>query len=710
MDGSTKELEKHDDDFEKLYKLYQYSPAREFLMFHPTGSGKTKKAAEYTKYLLKSNLIDNAIIIVSNAKLVDTFKDEFDDHMPPEKYSVVTIAEFCKATYPKQTFTSVLYILDEVHNFLPKTELQRLKNTKRPMKKTVASSSQAVKHKVNKYKAKYYKILQQTFVTNFSRFVLGLSATPFSNDVFSEAKGYMKLLCGDVTGAKRQNQMIEYFAQRTSFPSKEVFDRYPCKITFGTRENGYTETQIMDYTQPLLDFPAYEVRENETKVQAVVNNMLRIKKNMKKINKPAKHFVVSYLIQTQAELENALAKEGDFKVIKVTSGNCTSSVLDSIKLFNYTDTDNCVLLATTFLSEGIGLKNVTHVHIVEPFHDYTAQDTIQVLGRSCRIGSHSKSDGPQQRYLVHTYLYKKSNETDNAKFQSAIRKEKEIRNFLSKVRQKQITILSKPLIEKTFIISPYNTNPDCTAQESHAFYNLTSKTIITCIHNETEKMIHCIDNWETKSGFKIYSELMKLSAYNGFGGEGDGILRERIRSLQLHMMSRTRKVPSKCPVDALIHHAKDLHLMLHPKASNRRVEWRKEKDSHKKDDVYFREFANCGFEEFANCGSEDVETDEEKEYESSSDEWYDDDCFSDDSDDVDSNETKQQNVFSKEKTVKQKHQKQTFESQESTTPITDGFNNLYVVCPKKKISCPKKKSSKGKDEFLYLQMSFPVQY
>lgn len=127
-----------------------------------------------------------------------------------------------------------------------------------------------------------------------------------------------------------------------------------------------------------------------------------------------------------------------------------------ITMFNsaanmYGDIISCILVSETG-AEGLDLKHLREVHILEPYWDYAR--ILQIQGRAIRKGSHS--DLPETERNVKTYLYVskpnkkgqkeaafKENESIDERFlRNAMRKYALIEDFLKALREVSIECVS----------------------------------------------------------------------------------------------------------------------------------------------------------------------------------------------------------------------------------------------------------------------------
>jgi superfamily II DNA or RNA helicase len=535
------------DEFDLLFDLYLRSATQELLLFHPTGSGKTKNTVQFAKRLVHTKQVDLVVVIVPTSKLEENMRREFiAENFDISLLHVFSMLKFQTCPFATTRNETILYILDEIHNIIPKTAMKNERKRKSDYQLTE-------EEKIRKRKKEYYDKLKMVFSNNYSRVILGLSATPFSNTLDIEADAYVNLL--QPSWYKLKDTSAEFLAKRISFPARQLFDLYPANIVFCDHLHQKFPSRIMDYTHKDIFFPQFEIKtKNPNRTEAVLKKIMSINE----VNQYMKHFIVSYHLDVQKEMYRLLVNLKKSNVLMVTSDMSSETIHTQLKLFNECE-DSAYLIATYFMSEGVGLKNVNHVHIMEPFHDHTALPTIQILGRSCRLASH---DLPRdrQRATVYAYLYSinAGDERDDDRFKNATKKEKIIREFLRDVKTLQTTVFTGNTVSVKL------NQPNKT--EQHALYTVRSATILTCIASDTANKIREIPNWINTHGSLVLQKLNSL--HPGFMGNNNRILRERSRTVQQFYASMQK---DKAPVqhgDSVIRHAKDIHLVQQIRSTN----------------------------------------------------------------------------------------------------------------------------------------------
>jgi len=144
------------------------------------------------------------------------------------------------------------------------------------------------------------------------------------------------------------------------------------------------------------------------------------------------------------------SKTTDKNTFAIFSGDTPENLRKEIlSIYNLPENKNGdllrVLLATATAAEGINLKNVRQVHIVEPY--WHANRLDQVIGRAIRTGSHSTL--PKKDREVQTFIYmavapknvnmmdslNETETTDQYLFNKAERRKKTLNEFLSAIKE-----------------------------------------------------------------------------------------------------------------------------------------------------------------------------------------------------------------------------------------------------------------------------------
>lgn len=228
------------------------------------------------------------------------------------------------------------------------------------------------------------------------------------------------------------------------------------------RRKGATEGEIGMMTRKLLEsIPKKDLSEEGLKKYGP--KMLAIMKKLDEIKGNA--FVYSQFVSLEGigvfgrALEVAgwknfnKTRKGGQKTFAVFSGDVGDTMREEIvRQFNSYENRNGgvvrVLLATATAAEGISLKNVRSVHIMEPYWHANRMD--QIIGRAIRNGSHK--DLPKHEREVESFIYlsvpprnvniKKALDekltTDEQIFSRALKNQKLLKSFTDAMKEMAI--------------------------------------------------------------------------------------------------------------------------------------------------------------------------------------------------------------------------------------------------------------------------------
>nr|AKD28054.1 helicase domain [Glypta fumiferanae] len=398
-----------DSSDECLIKLYQCFNHSKLFLVHPTGSGKSRKSAQFFCFALQRGLIDSVLCLVTRENLEKSLRQEFDHILRPlrlerrvtimKNYNLAKILGTTNNCI-QQRWSNAGIFLDEMHNLLPRTVINRpSSHGKSPgvitsKKKPIGCSASKVGGK-NICKLERLKLFEK-FISN--KLCVLASATPLFTDAMKELKAIARFTSGQ--SIDDEDKLIEYFASRMSFPSRDLYAKYPCSLRFAARANIHHAERLIDITlndfNQELYFPFYRVLSDEDKINVAMLKIIEIARLGKK------QFIhVFYLNNFQALQERLNAMSIRHSTI---STKTKPAILHrTIEEFNWSSSS--ILLTTTIFSEGHGLRNVDYVHLIDPCHQYGSTSTIQALGRSARLGSHS------QETVVTVYMYAKTRES-----------------------------------------------------------------------------------------------------------------------------------------------------------------------------------------------------------------------------------------------------------------------------------------------------------
>ncbi|MBT0666751.1 helicase domain [Lissonota sp. PSUC_FEM 10030012] len=399
-----------DSSDECLIKLYQCFGHSKLFLVHPTGSGKSRKSAQFFCFALQRGLIDSVLCLVTRDNLEKSLRKEFDHILRPlrlEKRVTImknyNLAKLLGASSncALQKWSNAGIFLDEMHNLLPRTVINRPSShgkshglivTKR---KSCSVSKRFKASSKNICKSERLKLFE-TFISD--KLCVLASATPLFTDAMKELKAIARFTCGQ--NIDDEDRLIEYFASRMSFPSNDLYAKYPCSLRFAARADIHHAERLIDITlndfNQELYFPFYRVLTDEDKIEVAMLKIIEIARLGKK------QFIhVFYLnnFQVLQERLNSLS----IRHSTISTKTKPAALHRTIEEFNWSTSS--ILLTTTIFSEGHGLRNVDYVHLIDPCHQYGSTSTIQALGRSARLGSHS------QETVVTVYMYAKTCES-----------------------------------------------------------------------------------------------------------------------------------------------------------------------------------------------------------------------------------------------------------------------------------------------------------
>lgn len=414
--SAKQEATLRDSSDECLIRLYKCFNKDKLFLFHPTGSGKTRKAATFFCHALLSGRIDRVLCLITRDNLEKSVRQEFSYILKPvaleHKVTIMKNYNVAKLLAAKNgrisQWENAGIFFDEMHNLIPRTLVNRptassLCDHRRP--KTAAKRKKKHHNKRASHrkegtsavringrglcKSDRLKIFQN-FIKN--KLCVLASATPLFTDAIRELRA-IAIFTGH-TQVSDSNELVKYFAERTSFPSPDLYKRYPCSMTFATRASIDYKEKFVDVVLNDIDvdleFPFYRVLSDENKIDVALHKILHIARTSKK-----QFILVFYLMHFDA-LRDKLTEMG----VAHETVSTTSSSADVHRAIQHFNWGSCkILLTTTIFSEGHGLRNVDIVHLVDPCHQYGSTSTIQALGRSARLGSHTKET------VVTVYMY-----------------------------------------------------------------------------------------------------------------------------------------------------------------------------------------------------------------------------------------------------------------------------------------------------------------
>lgn len=371
-----------------LVRLYSKTGKRHLFLIHPTGSGKTRKAAIYFLFLVRYKYIKRVLCVVQKEfyrrqmyeEFADVFRMFYSDDEIDRILRVVKCYELVKSKYyTNDTEDGCGIFLDEAHNLIPRAELAK---TKKRKKKDDSSAATADGQRDNQVILKEQRF---QMIRRISRkcFVVFATATPFFSNVLGEANNY-RLLCTDDDNVHiTKREIVEFFHDRMCFPDKRVYDQYPCRLKFVWRKNlNHEELRQDPASDESFYFPCYKILSDECKTDVIVQKIVASAPR-------SRHFVLAYLLKDFHAM-CAKLKSKNVRFIKLESKMKNRQFEETLSAFNSTDNDAVnVLVATSVFGEGHNLRNIDKVHIINPCYTYVSTPTIQWYGRAIRFRSHS---------------------------------------------------------------------------------------------------------------------------------------------------------------------------------------------------------------------------------------------------------------------------------------------------------------------------------
>ncbi len=284
---------------------------------------------------------------------------------------------------------------------------------------------------------------------------------------------------------------VIWFADRTILPlDNSIYEQYPCRMPFADNSDDDTsyalalaakassassppqrhlqigdkylqlrDINVASLTNPIDYLPVYRIYNQRGATDELINNIIATESMPNVASRPFKHLVVTYLVDKRDTISMVLKSDRRLRNLSYTFIDLPfttdiKAILETIRRFN--ESFNKVILITTgFMNEGLGLRETTSCHILEPMAHFTASETWQMLGRSCRLQSHQlphataagtslspPSSIVDTKVNVLNFLY----ESDKYKHRInvAMRKDKMIKTFFKHVKERQLQKILTP--------------------------------------------------------------------------------------------------------------------------------------------------------------------------------------------------------------------------------------------------------------------------
>jgi hypothetical protein len=443
-------------DWMKQNKAFKY-----LMLYHDIGSGKTCTSITMAEQYLKTHK-NGSVLVILPARLRTNFYDELVSSCSTltkdqvnERYQVWSFERFRKEALSQpdirawaREFTKEKFVIfDEVHNMLAytykKTHFEHMLETGTLIKTEIPKG--------------IYPMLLKTFAWNAhasAKFLL-LSATPVYDNITQFYELASLINDGDVPAGSLED-MIELFRGKISyFPgtSKRAYPKveYTVEVLkpskrhqelFGMLESGEEKDSFMTRSRQLgiVYMPKPDpFKVTKAKLAHILDKKL-LKEHSPKVAKmidyikklPGKHlcycsFVklgidfISQVLEKQLGFVNykdvlsGKKDHKDFKVYACWDGRSADGYKQLVKS-RVNNKDNLdgkmirVVLGSPAMKEGVSIKHVQHMHILDPVWNQSGQNQIE--GRAVRFCSHVDipAKDPVLKRQVNIHLYQLTSE------------------------------------------------------------------------------------------------------------------------------------------------------------------------------------------------------------------------------------------------------------------------------------------------------------
>ena len=380
-----------------LTKYIMENDVRRMLIYHSLGSGKTITGITILN-CLRMKYTNKTILIISPASVIQNFEKEIKK-LDVENAVIMTHQKFTnmvktKLDEVKSYFKNVILLVDEAQNF---------KNLK---SKSETSRSKLLQH-----------------ATKFCFGVFLLSATPVQNRP------------NEITNLLNIVNNLEFDKTISTILKKGLSDDYSELVPYVTNKISYFQFKsdmfpevIYKRLEFIMNRKYYKAYHDiETKkgghgfcndknltcfyngIRRAINNLEKIpnqkvdyiEKNINKFSGKKlifSNWLDSGLIILQTKLLNMGIKN------KLIIG-ATSAELRKQYVEDYNNDKIEVLLISTAGAEGLDLKGVRHIFLLEP--SWNNEKVKQIVGRGVRFKSHNDLPINERNVTVYTLIYKK---------------------------------------------------------------------------------------------------------------------------------------------------------------------------------------------------------------------------------------------------------------------------------------------------------------
>jgi len=435
---------------------------RGLILYHGLGSGKTLTSIISSYVYAKSK----DIIILSPASLKDNYKNEIHKMNYDEKDFNIISYNTPKVIKDIKNLDNKFIVVDEAHNLFS-------------MISTNSKIGQYINEKFLEAKNTYFLFLTGTPIVN-SPYEISLMCNILKPRLFFNKLYYSKDDFEDTyvlheynhkAFAEKIKGLVSYFG---GIKNNKVFPRMNTKIVkLEMSQNQYNKYKYYDnlerrtfkinnkrnklvkqsemykvYTRQVCNFSELD----KTIIDKIPNNDLRnnLHKYSVKYSKMINTIryslgpvlIYSNFKETGIDIIAKILELNNMTYLKWTGDENQKEREKNLKIFNskqnmYGDEIKCFLI-TSAGAEGISLKNVRQVHILEPHWNLNREQ--QVIGRALRLCSHN--DLPQKDRYVNVYkyiaCYKKIKTTDMLINELAEKKYKIIQRFLDLLKESSI--------------------------------------------------------------------------------------------------------------------------------------------------------------------------------------------------------------------------------------------------------------------------------
>ncbi len=463
------------------------TPYDRLLVYHNVGAGKTLSAITIAEnFRSRFSVINKKIIIlVKNQILAKNFKDELnlyfsfvgkEDSNQLNIYKFMTFGTFANSVLGFRSelgelkygdegmmtdLSDSIIIVDEVHNILKNRTgealIKILKNSVNT--RLIMLSATPIFDSVNLELESLVKLLCSPQDINISDnlFIQNKKITKYFNNFslynFNEnfLENLKTLIKGKITyfdinvkniPSITKNVFVKCFMSDTQYEiykskdNKTNFDEDTINLDIPDTETSgsYNELSIISNSSTPVFSSKADVSKHSCKIQKMVE---KIKESEGKV------FVYSFYIPRGIELiEKALLLNGinSFRSIK---GDTTKQDRDNImSTFNSVSNLNGekikILIASNVLSQGVSLKAIREIHILEP--TWNEQGLQQIIGRGIRNFSHDQLPESKRNISIYKYIAKAPQGIDEplideAKYVLAKEKNKSISKLLNFFQQ-----------------------------------------------------------------------------------------------------------------------------------------------------------------------------------------------------------------------------------------------------------------------------------